>query len=161
MFGVSADQSFGELTLVLITVLPSLPRLLILAEALLNTLRQNKYIDDPLNIVKISSKRDMIKLSRANYYLEKIFSAQLLEMFQSPRKITFLVKLKEHKDRIIFLPSGIKTYTDATFFADELEKYFGETEVIDAAKEIDKKELLKARYQNFITSKVQKRRRFQ
>ena len=62
---------------------------------------------------------------------------------------------------MIFLPSAITELKDAEFFAKELSKYLGETEVIDTTVEYDKREIMRAKYNNFITSKAQKRRRFE
>ena len=134
---------------------------LVIAEALFDTLCQNKYIDDPLNAVKVTIKGKWIHLTHANYYLEQAFLAQLLQIFQTPEKIRFIVKLKEHKDKIIFLPTEVKTFGDAMFFTNKIKKYFGETEIIDSSLNIDKKEILKSRYKNFITAKVKKHRIFQ
>jgi hypothetical protein len=134
----------------------------IITYVLLKVLCSNKFIHIPFNMLSISAgTTSRVVLNGCSIELQNRFNDQLLEIFRTPKEIKFIVKLKEQNDRVIFLPSAITKLKDAEFFAKELEKYLGKTEVIDTTIEYDKRELMRAKYNNFITSKAQKRRRFE
>ncbi len=136
----------------------------LISNTLLKTLCHNKNIHVPINMLYLSTINEYYKVFVVNggsKALKDRFNTQLLEMFNQPKEIHFIVKLKDQNDRVIFLPSAITELRDAEFFAKELSKYLGETEVIDTTVEYDKRELIRAKYNNFITSKAQKRRRFE
>ena len=138
--------------------LTSYPNYIYIADALLKTLCKIGRIKTAYWKIEISYKDGILKLVNATTQEKKNFMSAMDDIFnQNKTKCNYILKIKQQNDKIIIPP---KTFDEnaTNIFAKELEKYYGKVEVTNASSQLGKRELLKARYNQFIQATAKEKR---
>ena len=134
------------------------PPYVYIADALLKTLCKMGIIQTPYWVIEISFENNVLKLLNATRKEQDSFRNILAEVFKKTKnEPKYILKLTKQKDKNI-LPPYILKREDAEFFAKQLEKKFGKIEVVGVRSLMGKRELLKARYNDFVRAKAKNQR---
>ena len=80
------------------------------------------------------------------------------ELFEQKENTKFVIKFKNFKEKYIFVPTYFQNQKEVDAFAHEISRFFGPVDAISTDENIGKRELLKARYNQFIKAQAEKKR---
>ena len=98
------------------------------------------------------------KLTEWNGAKKKIFYEAFEGLFTPNDNTRYVIKFKNFKDKYVFVPKIFSDKKQIEIFANELKMFFGPTEIISVEEKLGKRELLKARYNQFIKAQAAKKR---
>ena len=134
------------------------PTYVYIADALLKTLCRMGEIKTPYDVLEIKYENGILNLGNAQLKEQNKFRGIMQELFgQHKNEPKYILKLRQQKDKNIIPPYVLKR-DDAEFFAQELSKRFGKVEVVGTRTLMGKRELLKARYNDFIQAQAKNKR---
>ena len=110
------------------------------------------------NSITINCHDDKYMSTQWTPYSKKCFKNTYMNVFYQDNT-KYLVKLKNFDNKYLNVPNIFtENKKSAETFVKNLEIYFGEVELISTTEKLGKRELLKARYNQFINAQVNKKR---